>query len=136
MESLWHGWRWICHRISATGVSSQTRDTYASAVPEHTVGFLKVYYDNEMLKKEIAAIFERYISAKPDGNNIIECWFRLRALALSFKNPAFREEDEWRVCYSPIITTHLEKRDLEIMVLLLSLGYRTASMRRSSASYR
>ncbi len=90
-----------------------------------------------------------------------------------------------RVCYSPLITTHLEKRDLEIVgmlrelrfrasrygvlpyfhmpfgdnarddaiaeivvgpknvsndnllkMLLLSLGYRKASVRRSSASYR
>ena len=156
-----------------------------SAVPEHTVGFLKVHYDNQLLKERIAEIFDRHISAEQDGNNIIECSFKLRALALSFKNPAFREEDEWRVCYSPLITTHLEKRDLKIdgmlrelrfrtsrygvlpyfhmpfgenaredaiaeivvgpknvsnnnllMMLLLSLGYRKASVRRSSASYR
>lgn len=156
-----------------------------SAVPEHTVGFLKVHYDNEGLKKKVAAILEHHMAAGQDGNNIIECSLKLRALALSFKNPAFREEDEWRVCYSPLITTHPEKRDLEIMgmlrelrfrasrygvlpyfqmpfgnnarrdaiaeivvgpknlsndnllkILLLSLGYRTASVRRSSAPYR
>jgi len=156
-----------------------------SAVPEHTVGFLKVHCDNEMLKKVIAAIFDHHISAGQDANNIIECSFKLRALALSFKNPAFREENEWRICYSPIITQHLDRRALEIegmlrelrfrasrygvlpyfqmpfgdnaredaiaeivvgpknpsndnllKMLLLSLGYRNASVRRSSASYR
>lgn len=156
-----------------------------SAVPEHTVGFLKVHYDNEMLKAKIAAILDHHVSVAHDGNNIIECSLKLRALALSFKNPAFREEDEWRVCYSPLISTHQETRDLEIVgmlrelrfrasrygvlpyfqmsfgdnaredaiaeivvgpknlsndnllkMLLLSLDYRNASVRRSSASYR
>ncbi|MGQ0555959.1 MAG: DUF2971 domain-containing protein [Nitrospiraceae bacterium] len=156
-----------------------------SAVPEHTVGFLKVHYDDEMLKTTIAAIFDHHTSAGQDGNNIIECSLKLRALAFSFKNPAFREEDEWRLCYSPIITTDVDKHDLEIegmlrelrfrasrygvlpyfqmpfvdnaredaiaeivvgpknlsndnllKMLLLSLGYRNASVRRSSASYR
>ena len=156
-----------------------------SAVPEHTVGFLKVYYDNEILKKKIATIFDHHISAEQNGDNIFQCSFKLRELALSSKNPAFREEDEWRVCYTPMVTTHQEKRDLQIMgmlgelrfrasrygvlpyfnmpfgdnaredaiaeivvgpknlsnnnslnMLLLSLGYRKTSVRRSSASYR
>ena len=164
---------------------AQLRTPMTSFVPEHTVGFLKVYYDNEVLKTKIAAILDHHITAGQDGNNIINCSLQLRTLALSFKNPAFREEDEWRVCYSPSITTHPEKRDLEVMgmlrelrfrasrygvlpyfhmpfgdkaredaiaeivvgpknlsndnslnMLLLSLGYRKASVRRSSASYR
>lgn len=97
-----------------------------SAVPEHTVRFLKVHYDDAMLKTEIAAIFDHHISAGQDGNNIIECSFKLRALALSFKNPAFREEDEWRMCYSPIITTVADKRDLQIEGQLRELRFRTS----------
>ena len=156
-----------------------------SAVPEHTVKSLNVHYDDKALKTLIETIFDHHLSAQQDENNALNCAYNLRTLALSFKNPAFREEDEWRVCYSPIITTHPAKRDLEIVgmlrelrfrasrygvlpyfqmpfgnsaredaiaeivvgpknlssdnllkVLLLSLGYRNASVRRSSASYR
>lgn len=104
---------------------AQPRIPITSAVPDHTVGLLKVYYDNEMLKRTITDILDCQLSAEQDANSIINCSFQLRALALSFKNPAFREEDEWRVCYSPIITTDPVKRDLQIIGMLRELRFRT-----------
>jgi hypothetical protein len=97
-----------------------------SAVWEHTVRFLKVHYDNEMLKMTIAAILDHHMASGQDGNNIIECSLKLRALALSFKNPAFREEDEWRACYSPIITSDQERRGLEIEGMFRELRFRAS----------
>lgn len=102
------------------------RTPITSAVPDHTVGFLKVYYDDAMLKKSIGEILDHHLSLAPDDNNFIQCAFLLRALTLSFKNPAFREEDEWRITYSPIITTHQVKHDLEVMGMLRNLQFRTS----------
>jgi hypothetical protein len=97
-----------------------------SAVPEHTVKFLKVHYDDKALKKLIETIFDHHLSVQQDENNVLNCAYNLRALALSFKNPAFREEDEWRICYSPIITSHSDRRDLEIEGMLSELRFRAS----------
>jgi hypothetical protein len=156
-----------------------------SAVPDHTVGLFRVRYDNEALRTKIRTILDHYVSGLEDKNNVLECAFRLRDLTFLFKNPTFQEENEWRISYSPIITAHLEKQDLQIIgmlrelkfrasrygvlpyfempfrenapgdaiaevvvgpknlsaeglvnMVLLSLGYRGVSVRRSSASYR
>lgn len=164
---------------------AELRIPMTSYVADHTVGFLKVQYDNKMLKQMIETILDDFLSGLQESGNPLTYFLRLRALALSFKNPAFKEEDEWRISYSPMIHSIQGRHGLEVTgmlsemrfrtsrygvlpyfeipfdkpdredaivevvigpknpsieglveMLLLSLGYHSASVRRSSASYR
>ena len=99
----------------------------ASINNNHTVGFLQVQYNDDALKRAIEKVFDYYLTVDPrPGDAIIICAEQLRRLALSFKNPAFREENEWRISYSPWITVHPEKPDLEILGALKTMHFRSS----------
>lgn len=100
------------------------RAPVTSTVPQHTVGFLEIQYDDELLKRSIAQILDEHLSLPGGGGDVHECGMRLRAVSLSFKNPAFQEEDEWRLTYSPLITTHRVKKDIQIIGMLSDLRFR------------
>jgi hypothetical protein len=158
-----------------------------SPVPEQTTGFVEIQYDDELLKRAIVSYLEQYRPSQGGDRNtlILTLVNQLRVLAYSFKNPAFHEEHEWRIAYTPLVSTHFEKHDLQISgrltdvrfrstrcgvlpyfelpfgqedcgnsiveivigpknrtnvdqieMMLLSLGYKNATVRRSAATYR
>lgn len=96
----------------------------------NTIGLLEIQYDDDALKREIAEIFDyhlspnqkRYDASFPRG---FRCVSQLRDLALSFKNPAFHEEKEWRITYSPSMMTSPEEPGMLLDGALKSIKFRT-----------
>ena len=156
-----------------------------SIQPESSLGFVEIQYSDELLKKAIRTVFCLQKAISPQGGDHMTCAVTLRELAYSFKNPAFHEEQEWRIAYAPQTMPDPEKGALQIRgkltdirfrsarygvlpyfeipfgqpvrddaiaevvigpknrtnrglleMMLLSLGYRNAKVRRSSATYR
>ena len=73
-----------------------------------TIGLYPILYDLDAQNKQVRTLLERsldrYRAGTVDvGNVALEAAIGLRRLAPVFKNPAFREEQEWRIVHTPLI---------------------------------
>ncbi len=96
----------------------------------NTVGLLEIQYDDDALKREIAQIFDYHLSPNTSPHDTLStrgsrCVSQLRDLALSFKNPAFREEREWRITYSPSMMTRPEEPNMLLDGALKTINFRS-----------
>lgn len=112
--------------FSQKAFSAKMQIPMTSFVDDHTIGLFPIQYDDSALKLVIKKIFESHLSATPIPNAaVINCVSELRNLALCFKNPAFREEKEWRVTYAPMIMSSPERGDVRIIGALTSMQFRS-----------
>jgi hypothetical protein len=81
-----------------------------SAEADRTVGMTKVVYDDSKLEDIFSPFFDALVAGQVpvDGAVII-----IRGIMMLFKNPAYREESEWRIIYSPTVA---ESANNEIQV--------------------
>jgi hypothetical protein len=71
-----------------------------SVVPERTVGMAKVLYDDTKLEEMFSPFFDALVAGQVPIDSAV---ILIRGLMMSFKNPAYREESEWRIIYSPTV---------------------------------
>jgi len=89
---------------------SPSLPTYGSDVSV-TCGLLPVCYDEIEQNQLIEQILDEYrqkalLGATPaDLREVAEaCYFNLQMISIFCKNPAFKEENEWRIVYRPLIS--------------------------------
>ena len=73
-----------------------------------TQGLVQVCYDTDKQQQLVTNILNRYREeSKQESADVskvaTDCYFDLQMASISCKNPAFKEEKEWRIVYRPII---------------------------------
>jgi hypothetical protein len=97
----------------------------SSFVPEHTLAFIKVAYDDTLLEAAIKQVLDTQLDrASSDGDVIMDCSMAFRSLSLLFKNPAFREEDKWRLIYAPLMNQEKRTGSLKVIGKITDLRFR------------
>lgn len=78
-----------------------------SVVADRTVGMTRVLYDDDRLEEMFGPFFNAIIAGQvpTDGAVLV-----IRAITMMFKNPAYREESEWRVIYSPTVSQGADQK--------------------------
>jgi len=110
----------------AINIKAQVPTTSANS--EHTIGFAKIKY---MRDDELRELIKTIIDSHLDDSGIRDYFGVtegiLRGYTLTCKNPAFKEEAEWRLIYSPLITTHVEKMDIDVIGANTKLEFRAGA---------
>jgi hypothetical protein len=73
-----------------------------------THGLVKVCYDTDEQKQLVMDIINRYREESEQESADVskvaaDCYFNLQMASIACKNPAFKEEKEWRIVYRPMI---------------------------------
>lgn len=97
---------------------------------EYSVGLQEVIYDHDQQKEIVTWMIEGALGkcnwSDVDTSVAAEASFcanNLIHLSPIFKNLKFRQEMEWRIIYNPLITTHPEKKDIQIIGGLRELKF-------------
>ncbi|MDX9860407.1 MAG: DUF2971 domain-containing protein, partial [Rhodospirillales bacterium] len=84
----------------------EPRPAYVSRDPHSAIGLAPVVYDSCNQRRTIEARLERYLTdprlATKAEETAAECAADLGAVGLTFKNPSFSEEREWRIIHTPM----------------------------------
>ena len=75
----------------------------------NTCAFLKVNYSQNIQKKTIKDILKLAVK---DKNKIFDYANYLSKLAYTCKNPAYSDENEWRILYTPLCTNPTQKIEI------------------------
>ncbi len=101
-----------------------------NAIPDNTIGILPMIYDKSLIYDNVSKTIENYLnkfkSADYAQNSpaMIECTGTLVRIASCSKNPAFSEEKEWRILYTPIITIDKSTGFLEVKGKFTDMKFR------------
>jgi len=83
-----------------------------SVVAAHQLGLCQIEYDESIQYVLIEHLLDDFLKDdKKNYYNLIRC----SILSSMFKNSAFKEEQEWRIVYVPIITTNEDFTSAKIM---------------------
>ena len=96
----------IGFNMACFGLQQRLPLTHISA--SQTIGVEKVIYDDSIQRAIVARLANDFLSharaPSADLDNLaIATAIQLRQFSLIFKNPGFREEDEWRIVHTPIL---------------------------------
>lgn len=85
---------------------------------KYSTGLCKVVYDESEQRKSVADCIQEIIS----GKDYINCVARMAQLSTIFKNPAFEEEQEWRIVHTPLILN--DDKDVKIIGAVSDYDFR------------
>lgn len=83
---------------------------------ENSIGLHEVYYETD-IQESIVKNFLSYISTSDQlsSNQILEIAVKLKQYSYIFKNPAFFEEQEWRIIHTPLIFGNKEDNTTQVI---------------------
>lgn len=95
---------------------------YNAINKEHTIGIHNVIYDIEQQKN----IINKHLHCIFNKNNIdyINYINSICLYSKIFKNPSFKEEKEWRIIHTPLITTNKTFDDIDIIGNISECNFR------------
>ena len=95
---------------------------YYNVFNKETIGIYNVIYDIEEQKRTINEQLELIFNKS--SRDIISGIAYLSLYAKVFKNPFFREEKEWRIIHTPLITSDAKHEDIKIMGNISECNFR------------
>lgn len=104
-----------------------------NAAKSHCITTMQVTYDDKKQDETIKAILEKALNSARDSENwqtnpaMIDAAFEINGLATIYKNDAFREECEWRLIHTPMITGNSETNKTSVMGGLSEIKHRTSN---------
>lgn len=105
---------------------------YTAAVQD-SITTLKVQYDEEIQNSTIEQIVVSTLESMSNNENVqpeiftIGAAHKLNGLATIYKNNAFREECEWRIIHTPLITGNINSNKTNVIAGISELKHRVSN---------
>lgn len=109
----------VCIGFSTIALKIKRDPPWPNVNADHTIGLLPIEYRVRNQKREVeqkAIIFKNFYDEKQEELWKVSSAFlgmSLSSLALTFKNPSFSEEKEWRIIHTPTKNGYKEESETE-----------------------